>query len=226
MKCCRRPPPCREAGGKADMRNVRIAPAIVLLGILASDVASAEMPWIAVSQDGRGFVTTPGDKPFTPHGFNYDHDEQGRLLEDYWHDEWGKVAADFREMKELGANVVRIHLQTGKFLNGADKPNEASLRQLARLVKLAEEVEIYLDVTGLGCYHKQDVPAWYDALSEQDRWKAQGVFWKAVAEVCRESPAIFCYDRMNEPVAPAGERKGGDWLGPGFAGKHFVQRIS
>ncbi len=49
-------------------------------------------------------------------GVNYDHDSQGegRLLEDYWIDEWETVRGDFREMKELGANVVRIHLQFGK----------------------------------------------------------------------------------------------------------------
>ena len=27
-------------------------------------------------------------------------------------------------MKKLGANVVRIHLQLGKFMEAADKPNE------------------------------------------------------------------------------------------------------
>ncbi|MFN0127006.1 MAG: hypothetical protein ACKV19_10030 [Verrucomicrobiales bacterium] len=44
---------------------------------------------------------------------NYDHDnhgEQTRLLEDYWEDEWETVRQDFAEMKDLGANAVRIHL--------------------------------------------------------------------------------------------------------------------
>ena len=31
---------------------------------------------------------------------------------------------------------------------------------------------------------------------------------------------------MNEPVVPGGKRKAGDWLGPGFGGKHFVQFIT
>jgi hypothetical protein len=31
---------------------------------------------------------------------------------------------------------------------------------------------------------------------------------------------------MNEPVVPGGKRKDGDWLGPAFGGKHFVQAIS
>jgi hypothetical protein len=40
------------------------------------------------------------------------------------------------------------------------------------------------------------------------------------------SPAIFCYDLMNELVVPGGRRKEGDWLGPPFAGKHFVQFVT
>ena len=78
----------------------------------------------------------------------------------------------------------------------------------------------------MGCYHKQDVPAWYDELAEPGRWDAQARFWEAVAERCAKSPAIFCYDLMNEPVVPGGSRKPGDWLGPPFAGKHFVQFIT
>jgi hypothetical protein len=129
-------------------------------------------------------------------------------------------------MKDLGANVVRVHLQFAKFIDAADRPNQKALAQLDKLVKLAEKARLYLDVTGLGCYHKQDVPAWYDRLSETDRWDAQANFWRVVAKHCARSPAIFCYDVMNEPVVPGGKRKPGDWLGPPFAGSHFVQFIT
>ncbi|HEY2910201.1 MAG TPA: cellulase family glycosylhydrolase [Gemmataceae bacterium] len=188
--------------------------------------ASAEMPWIAVSADKRGFVLAPDDKPFTPWGFNYDRDAKGRLIEDYWHDEWPKVEADFAQMKKLGANVVRIHLQFGKFMDGQDKPNEKELAHLEKLLRLAEQQRLYLDLTGLGCYRKKDVPAWYNKLLEKDRWDAQARFWQAVAGKCKDSPAVFCYDLMNEPVVPGGQRNAGDWFGPAFAGKHFVQFIA
>jgi hypothetical protein len=138
----------------------------------------------------------------------------------------GEVEQDFQEMKDLGANVVRIHLQFGRFMESPTEPRRKSLEQLARLLKLAEGVGLHLDLTGLGCYHKADVPAWYDALAEHDRWQAQARFWEAVAETCAASPAVFCYDLMNEPVVPGGTRKGGDWLGPAFGGKHFVQFIT
>lgn len=202
-----------------------IATSLIILPLLTAIAAAADLQRIRVADDGRGFVTASGGA-FVPWGFNYDHQEgSGKLLEDYWDDQWPTVEADFREMKELGANVVRIHLQFGAFMDAADTPNKHSLQQLGRLVKLAEGTGLYLDLTGLGCYHKQDVPPWYDKLNEQQRWNAQAAFWEAVAAQCADSPAVFCYDLMNEPVVP-GNKQRDDWLGGAFAGKHFVQFIT
>lgn len=192
---------------------------------LARD-AESEMEWIQVSENKHSFVFAKSGRRFVPWGFNYDRDHHSRLLEDYWIDEWAKVERDFAAMKKLGANVVRIHLQLGRFMERADKPNDKALEQLERLVKLAEGNGLYLDLTGLGCYHKKDVPAWYDALAEKERWAVQARFWEAVAGRCAGSPAVFCYDLMNEPVVPGGRRKDGDWLGPAWAGKCYVQCIT
>ncbi|HIQ19751.1 MAG TPA: hypothetical protein EYH34_00740 [Planctomycetes bacterium] len=192
---------------------------------LLGPVRAGEPEWVRVADDRRSFLLEPSGRPFVPWGFNYDHDRRGRLIEDYWHQEWATVEADFEEMKQLGANVVRIHLQFGKFMDGPDKPNERSLAQLAKLVTLAARTGLYLDLTGLGCYHKQDVPPWYDKLGEQPRWEAQAAFWSAIAQICADSPAIFCYDLMNEPVVP-GNKVRNDWLGPPLGDKHFVQFIT
>lgn len=210
------------------MRTSSLIAAIALVFIShAPRVACAQpLQSVRVSDDQNGFVRVPSGEPFIPWGFNYDHDSDGMLIEDYWHDRWDDVESDFQEMKRLGANVVRVHLQFGAFMVGPDESDPDSLRQLARLVTLAEEQGLYLNVTGLGCYHKQDVPAWYDALDESDRWAAQAAFWEAVAKTCAASPAIFCYDLMNEPVVPGGDSRRDDWLGPAFGGKHFVQFVS
>ncbi len=183
------------------------------------------LEWIRVSDDKTHFVGATSGKRIVLWGVNYDHDGPGRLLEDYWEEEWATVVEDFGEIKDLGANVVRIHLQLPKFMDTAEQPNTANLERLAKLVRLAEETGLYLDITGLGCYHKQDVPAWYDALDESARWDVQARFWQAVAKVCKDSPAIFCYDLMNEPVLP-GARKETEWLTGELGGKHFVQRIT
>ncbi len=193
--------------------------------LMASSSALAQpLPFVRVSDDRRGFVLENGS-PFVAWGFNYDHDENGRLLEDYWATEWPKVQEDFREMKALGANVVRLHLQLGKFMKQPEEPNEVALARLARVVALAERTHLYLDLTGLACYHKRDVPGWYDGLSEQERWAVQARFWEAVARRCADSPAIFCYDLMNEPILP-GQKKETEWLTGELGGKFFVQRIS
>src|SRR5262245_29211207 len=186
----------------------------------------AALERIRVSDDKRGFTLENSKKKVVPWGFNYDHDEKGRLIEDYWDKEWDKVVEDFGEMRDLGANVVRIHLQVARFLRAADEADQKSLARLGKLLELAEKTGLYLDLTGLGCYHKQDVPAWYDELSEQGRWEAQSVFWEAIARTCANSPAVFCYDLMNEPVVPGGKRAAKDWLGPPFGDKHFVQVIT
>jgi hypothetical protein len=197
-----------------------------VLACFGGPVFAADVPWVVVAKDHNGFVLEKQNKSFTPWGFNYDHDQKGRLIEDYWETEWNKVERDFRSMKKLGANVVRIHLQLGKFMEGAEKPNTSALERLRTLVTLAEDVGLYLDLTGLGCYHKADVPQWYDKLDERGRWNVQGRFWQFVAATCEQSSAIFCYDLMNEPVVPGGKRKAGDWLGPAFGGKHFVQFVT
>lgn len=145
---------------------------IVLILLIGSPIAAqtGDMPWIVVSKDKKAFVLEPSGKRFTPWGFNYDHDADGRLIEDYWDDEWPTVEAHFGQMKKLGANVVRIHLQLGKFMDAPDKAKEKALARLGKLLALAEKERLYLDLTGLGCYHKKDVPAWYDKLAEKDRW--------------------------------------------------------
>jgi hypothetical protein len=113
---------------------------------------------IRISSDGRGFEGAASGLPFIPIGFNYDHDEAGRLLEDYWEAEWAKVEEDFAEIKALG------------------------------------------------CYHKKDTPAWYDALEEEGRWAAQSAFWDAVAARCARSPAVFCFGRFSRRIDGAAPR--------------------
>jgi len=184
------------------------------------------MDWITISEEGHGFVFTMSGKKFIPWGFNYDHDHRMRLIEEYWDAEWATVVEDFREMKELGANVVRIHLQFSRFMEAPNKPNEQALKQLARLLKLAEETGLYLDLTGLACYRKADTPRWYDEMREADRWRAQATFWQAIAARCKDSPAILCYDLMNEPFVPGKPRDPGDWLTGKLSDFYFVQALT
>jgi hypothetical protein len=190
-------------------------------------VHTPKMEWVQVSKDGRRFVLAQSRRRFVAWGFNYDHDasEQERLLEDYWEADWGKVRRDFYDMKSLGANVVRIHLQFGRFLQGPDQINTKVLAQLGRLIALAEETGLYLDLTGLGSYRKADVPGWYNALAEAGRWAVQARFWEAVAARSAASPSVFCYNLMNEPAVPAEPQR--EWLAAPFTnGRYYVEFLS
>lgn len=184
------------------------------------------LPRIEVSTSGSGFTQSGSTEPFSLRGFNYDHDRDGRLLEDYWELEWETVVEDFKEMADLGANVVRIHLQLGKFMDGPRKPNGESLERLQKLLDLAEATGVYLDLTGLGCYHKQDIPVWYDALDESERWEEQAYFWETIASVCAGRTSVFCYDLMNEPILAGKGKVETEWLAGELGGKYFVQRLT
>src|SRR5688572_21771985 len=83
--------------------------------------ASATLERIVVAPDGRGFVTAVTREPFHPWGMDLGF-ERG-LMEEYWDTDWAALASDFREMAQLGASVVRVHLQFGAFMSAPDQPN-------------------------------------------------------------------------------------------------------
>ncbi len=209
------------------MDRVAIAPFILtiicttVVPLRADDTPAMER--IIISPDGAGFVHAESGTPFVPWGVNYGHD--GRLMEDFWEDEWNILEEDFREIAGMGGNVVRVHLQFCKFMNSPTEPNERAFELLARLMQLGEETGLYLDITGLASYRPSDRCAWFDELAEQDRWAAQAIFWKTVARTCKDSPALFCYDLINEPLSPGGPRE--DWYsGNLFGGLDFLQFIA
>lgn len=203
---------------------------LVALGLFLASISAMSLAGplkrIRVSDDGSHFVCGNEGERFVVWGVNYDHNAGGALLEDYWHDDWASVEGDFLELKELGAKVIRIHLQVGRLMKDAGKARPKEVARLRKLVQLAEATGLYLDLTGLGCYHKEEVPEWYDALDEAERWEVQARFWEAVAQVGSGSKAVFCYDLMNEPILPGRNKVEQDWLVGDFGGKHFVQRIA
>ena len=229
--------------GKADMArglSTGLAAAVLLsaTGVLlwgtrataagadGPDSATAAMEKVRISGDGRGFVLSRSGAAFVPWGFNY-LGEFGKLVEETWDEDWPRLERDFREMRKLGANVVRIHLQFGTYMTGPDEFDQAQLERLKRLLDVARETGLYLDVTGLSCYRLERIPAWYDALDEAARWDVQARWWQTIARTCTGHPAVFCYDLMNEPIVGGTPRDGEPrWVGGELGGFWFVQRIS
>jgi hypothetical protein len=110
---------------------------VSMAGRPASGESPPKLDRIQPSEDRTHFVRAGTKERVVMWGVNYDHDDAGRLLEDYWGDEWATVADDFREIKALGANVVRVHLQLGRFMSDAERPDRANLDRLVKLVGLA-----------------------------------------------------------------------------------------
>jgi hypothetical protein len=196
--------------------------------LLASSLFAASPSWVTVQKNGSGFVLTPANSPIIPWGFNYqlNRADNFRLLEDYWDADWARVERDFQEMKQFGANVVRVHLQFAKFMDAPSTPNQANLARLEKLLGVAEGLGLYLDITGLGTYRAADVPAWYRSMPEKERWSAQAQFWEAVAKTCAGHPGVFTYNLMNEPVASGERRPAGEWVHPlQMEGLQYVEFI-
>jgi len=193
----------------------------IFIMLLAPAVCGGEpMQSVRVAPDNKGFVLSPSGERFTPWGQNY----AAQGLEDADGRSWAKIEGDLADLKNMRANVIRIHLQFPQFMDGPDKPNAGALTRLADLLKLAEKHGIYLDITGLACYRKTQRAAWYDALPDNQRWAAQARFWEAVADTCAASSSVFCYDLVNEPIV-SGTRKDG-WYTGDLGGYEFLQRLS
>lgn len=180
---------------------------------------------IQVSKDAKSFLLD--GKRFVPWGFNY-LGKFERLAEEDWStaEGWKGIETDFREMRKLGANTVRWHLQFSTFMSEPDRVDAEQITHLKKLLDLAKEHGLYLDLTGLSCYRLKRIPAWYENLDEAGRWKAQARFWEEIAKACKGHPAVFCYDLINEPVISEPRKGEHPWLTGELGGFYFVQRIS
>lgn len=179
---------------------------------------------IELSPDEQSFILKNTRQEFNPWGMNYGH--YGILVKDFKDTEWDTLQSDFEKLKDMGANVVRIHLQYDEFMLSVDDPNPQAIAGYKRLLKIAQRSGLYLDITGLACYRPAHRLAWYDSLDETNRWKAQARFWSIIAKAGSGSPAVFCYDLMNEPIIPGKARKAGAWYTGHLGGFDFGQYLT
>ena len=98
--------------------------------------------------------------PFVPWGHNYG--PKGKLLEDIWEADWDTVANDFREMRRRPRTLSAFICSLGSLWKRLIGRMAVRLHNWKNCWDLAEDVGIYLDITGLACYRTSDVPAWYD----------------------------------------------------------------
>ncbi len=123
---------------------------------------------------------------------------------------------DFRDVRRMGANVIRLLLDTEDFVNAPAcsgcpaTVNAAAVDRLGEIVAAAGQVGLYLDITGLGITFRHSGQTWFDQIDgspagELLRRQAQETFWRAIAGELKPHNAVAFYDLMNEPTlgAPA-----------------------
>jgi hypothetical protein len=178
------------------------------------------MDFVKLSPDKKGFVLDPSGDRYIPWGHNYGSvDIMERLNQNP-----NRVERDFAEMKAAGTTVARVHPEMPAFFDGPQKVNAQAVDRLKQLLAIAEKSGIYLQMTGLACYKIDSRMAWYDDLDDVDRWKTQELFWSTVAAICAKSPAVFCYDLVNEPVARGKSADG--WYMGRMGDVEFCQRLT
>jgi hypothetical protein len=209
-----------------------------LYGCLLAPFPSGGLERVVTSADGNGtFVGESTGRNFTPWGHNYGPDD-GVLLDDDWTDPaaFADIVEDFRELKLMGTNTIRIHPQLNRFMIDPTTPNPDAFDRLERLAIAAEKLGLYLDVTGLGAWRKTDnnLPDtdpepddddWLSSPDEELRWHAQEIWWEETARRLKDRTSVLYYNLMNEMVA-LGDADG--WCTHDFAGTGlcFVQSIT
>src|SRR5687767_14712973 len=91
---------CSSAAHSRTLQSSSVHLAILALLLRLCVIVGADEPRrmerTVVAPDGRGFVTAMTRLPFRPWGLSYGN--SGRLMEDFWHEDWETFASDFREM--------------------------------------------------------------------------------------------------------------------------------
>jgi hypothetical protein len=182
--------------------------------------STAPSPLPEVVRQGSDLVA--GGERFRAWGFNYGIGDRYPILSYFdrpTEPRLDELVADMREARALGANTLRVYLEIKAFMKGPNQPKRRAFAALAALLDKAEQLRIYLDLTGNLVWRAP--PAWYDALPEQARWAVQARFWREVARTARSSPAVLVYELTSEPVVGDGE----DWYSGEMGGYTFIQRI-
>ncbi len=159
-----------------------------------------------------------GGSRFNPHGF------QGAVSEVVSQSESTTDAALGRA-HDLGANVVRFHVQTYDIASAARTVIPGALEKLQWAVDRADQLDLYVVLTGLLNWYPSRRLAYLDALSEAERHNHQAWWWRQVANAMNPYTNIFGLELINEPSVPATAQT--VWYyGGGFGGEaQFAERL-
>ena len=110
---------------------------------------------------------------------------------------------DFKAMRLLNATAVRLFLSLGAVLATATAPNTTALARLQRVVDIAAEEQLLVDLTGLAVMRPDTVPVWLTNASDSVLRASQRMFWHVVAVQFAGQSTILSFNLINEPNVPS-----------------------
>jgi hypothetical protein len=175
--------------------------ALLALACAATSAAAtaAAMPRISVHGD-RLYA---GSRPWRAWGMNWgagSHEPVIAYFDNPTAKNLATLGSELRTARKMGANTMRIYLQLGQVMATPTQPRQRTLTALQRLLGLAQQNGVYLDITGDLVWQPARAPAWYAPMPVQARWRVQARFWTAVARTASSSPAVLCYELTSEPI--------------------------
>jgi hypothetical protein len=149
------------------------------------------MEGLKLSADKGRFVLDVSGTEVIPFGYTY-HQPGAAGAEVLRITSWDMAtfAADVDEMKQLGANTIRIRPQIGELMSGPSTLSAAGVSRLMAVLDVLERKNVYVDIVGLADYARDPTP-WYESLDEAGRHAAQEFYWSQIAAAVKRSPAIF-----------------------------------
>lgn len=195
--------------------------AIILL-FLSLKAYSENLTKISVAKGKTYFIKAQTNELFFPYGVNFDHNRDYILLEDFWTDK-EYINTVFKDIKQMGFNIVRIHLQQFKLQISKEIIDNQVLNKITEVVDIAKKYNLYIDLTGLGRYNGK-IPDWYKDLTDNERNEVDRSYWETLAIHLKNNSSIFCFNIQNEPTINSSDNQG--YVGPPFKdGYHYINRL-
>ena len=175
----------------------------------------AELAKIRLATGSLGFLRPDGSR-FVPFGLTYYRPGTGWAPQVWKKFDAEATRADFRRMKELGVNCVRVFLSYGSFYSEPGRLNPDGLARFDELLGIAATTGLYIHPTGPD--HWEGTPDWAgaDRIADEKVLGALETFWTLFAARYRDRHAILAYDLRNEPEVswdnPVMHRRWNAWL--------------
>jgi len=181
----------------------RIVPVtLIFLITICSTGVAGEIGFIKPAADNFHFIDSSTSEIFAPIGCNYYDATTGWAPHPWGQFHPEKIKKDFARMEELGVNIARVPILTGRpwitvTRSGEFKANEQTLENFRTFLESAKKHKIRLILAVFDWenypYHLGDKYVGERALAYQE------FGYKMVAGIVKDEPIVFGYTLGNEP---------------------------